>query len=39
MRRARVLHQLREHGVAVHKSVTAIEIGQDNVSFELEVLP
>ena len=36
VRRARVLHQLREHGVAVHKSVTAIEIGQDNVSFELE---
>ena len=36
VRRARVLHLLREHGAVIHRKVGAIEIGAASVSFELE---
>jgi 2,4-dienoyl-CoA reductase (NADPH2) len=36
VRRARVLHMLREHGAVMHRQVSAIEIGADTVSFELK---
>ncbi|MCB1678416.1 MAG: FAD-dependent oxidoreductase [Halioglobus sp.] len=39
VRRARVLHQLREHGATIHKSVDAIEITPDSVRYELKNEP
>ncbi len=36
VRRARVLHLLREHGAVIHRNVGAIEIGAKSVSFELD---
>lgn len=36
VRRARVLHMLREHGAVIHRQVAAIRIGADTVSFELK---
>jgi 2,4-dienoyl-CoA reductase (NADPH2) len=36
VRRARVLHLLREHGAVIHRQASAIEIGADTVTFELD---
>ncbi len=36
VRRARVLHLLREHGALIHRNATSVEIGATSVSFELE---
>ena len=36
VRRARVLHLLREHGAVIHRNVASIQIGAQSVSFELE---
>lgn len=36
VRRARVLHLLREHGAVIHRKVGSIEIGAASVSFELD---
>lgn len=39
VRRARVLHLLREHGAVIHSKASAIRISADAVSFELEGEP
>jgi 2,4-dienoyl-CoA reductase (NADPH2) len=36
VRRARVLHLLREHGALIHRNASSIRIGSDTVSFELK---
>jgi 2,4-dienoyl-CoA reductase (NADPH2) len=36
VRRARVLHMLKEHGAVIHRKAAAITIAKDSVSFELE---
>jgi 2,4-dienoyl-CoA reductase (NADPH2) len=36
VRRARVLHLLREHGAVIHRNVESIVIGAQSVSFELD---
>jgi len=36
VRRARVLHLLREHGAIIHRNASAIDIGSDSISFELD---
>jgi 2,4-dienoyl-CoA reductase (NADPH2) len=39
VRRARVLHLLREHGALIHRNASSIRIGSDTVSFELKGEP
>jgi 2,4-dienoyl-CoA reductase (NADPH2) len=36
VRRARVLHTLKEHGVIMHRNVNVEEIGQDQVRYEVD---
>lgn len=36
VRRARVLHTLKEHGVEIHRGAQVNEIGADSVNFELD---
>ena len=36
VRRARVLHMLKEHGAVIHRKAATITIAKDSVSFELE---
>ncbi|MCB1731528.1 MAG: FAD-dependent oxidoreductase [Halieaceae bacterium] len=39
VRRARVLHLLREHGALIHRNASSIRIGSDTISFELKGEP